>query len=375
MTLVTIPGAGVLWPHVPPFETVSWTFGTSALIDATGEKIHHVGRVMWSDGGTHDITGFIFVAGTIVSAGGSRIDVSLQDVSLTAGPAPRGDAVKDQTANVLLSALTGSSWNSVTFGAARASVAHLSRIAIVTEFDSGGRLGADSLIMQGLAQGLIRTSEAASLTLEAPAATFTDRQEYPVCALTTGDSGVYGWLLGSFPIISVGMATLSTTTDPDEVGNRVVFTTPCTLIGVRLPLAATNTANFSIIFYDGTTAVETHAVDANSIPGLSSTTETKWKTFYFDTPITPTVGSTYRVIIRADFTTSLSVQTVGCLSNSYLNAFAGIDCYYTRRVDAAGSWTDFNDTWVVMQFILGKLNDASGGGGGLLRANMSGGAL
>jgi hypothetical protein len=374
MALKTLPGAGLVYPFFPAAQLgMAPALSSTGLIDATGEKIHVVGYVWWSDRGTHDITAVGWLAGAVTSAGGSLIDISLQDVSLIAGPPHRGDGAKDQTVNVALSAVSASAWNENTFGSPRTAVAHNAPLACVWEYDAGGRLGADSLIVSTINAFTTRAGLSSSLVLEAPAGTFNSQTNLPVIVLKTGDAGVVGFLIGAFPVADVTTHAFNTASAADELSNQVKLNVPMTLDGVSLPIVIVNgSANFSVILYEGTTAIETLAVDANTIPG--TTGEARWRYFPFTTRRSLTEDTVYRVSVRPDTANNITIYSFVVNTAAYLDLLGGQDYHYWDRVDG-GPWGNETLTrMLIMQLHFSQFDDGAGGAGGLLtHPGMAGG--
>jgi len=115
----------------------------AATIDATGEKLAWCGGFVHQDRAAKDITrvGFFF-GSSLIKAGGSSLTVSLQDVSATAAPL-QPDETQDQTVAIANgdAGFASSTWYRTGALSANRTVSHGEQLAVVLEFDGGGRLG------------------------------------------------------------------------------------------------------------------------------------------------------------------------------------------------------------------------------------------
>jgi len=134
----------------PGFAFVAEQGLFSAVIEATGEKFAWVGPV-FTGGSAKSIRKVGFMSGTVTSAGGSQMRLSLQNVDpSTAGLVP--DGTQDQYVDFLLSALTSNTVYTTGSLSADRSVTDGEMLAVVVEFDAGGRLGSDALNLRNFAQ-------------------------------------------------------------------------------------------------------------------------------------------------------------------------------------------------------------------------------
>lgn len=375
MTLQTWPGNGVQWPNLSDALGMSPQYVTM-LIDATGEKAAVVGRVKWADRGTHDVRSVGWRAGAIVSAGGSGIVTSLQDVHTTTGNPPRPDETQDQTIGALLSALAANAWNTQTFSADRAGVAHNDLLAVVWEYDGSGRLGADSLQVSSLFAGGASSRSMLGALNVLLTASWALQSSFPTLVLIGAD-GAIGTLGFGAPWSLVNTHTFNNSSTPDERANQFVLATPATIEGVTLPIGVVDAADVSVILYTGTTATETIAFDEDSGP-FDGTSVNRMHHFAFNTPRDLLAGTTYRIGVQPNTANDITIFSFDVAAASYLALFGGEDMHYWDRVDA-GAWDNETLTrCLAMKLHFSKTGDdtgGGGGGGGLLRANMSGGLL
>lgn len=147
MALQQIPGigAGFWYPHylnIPP------VFLNSTAIATSTDKHAVCGRVWTPTRGSKNISrvGFRF-GSAITKAGGSGLTLSLQDVSLIAGVPMQPDEVQDQTVAIANGDATfaANTWHRSGALSATRTVSPDDLLAVVVEYDGGGRLGADSV--------------------------------------------------------------------------------------------------------------------------------------------------------------------------------------------------------------------------------------
>lgn len=365
MTLTDVPGASFVHPHVADWLTMPLSSGSIAsagAIDATGEKYAVVGRVWWADRGTHDIRGFGWRPGTVVSAGGSLIDCSLQDLDTTTGAPSRPDGNKDQTVNLALSALTSNTWREDNFSTDRTNVAHGSLLAVVWEFDAGGRLGADSLSFSGITAVAGQPGSGSAAVLLT--ASWAQATAHPIVVLKGAD-GAVGTIGRSFPAKALNSHAFNSGSTPDEIANSISFPASVTLEGVEIPLLAADGADVSLILYEGTTAIETVTADEDTMP-TGSATLARWRAFWFSTPRTLTANTTYRLAIRPDTANNITTYSMDVNTADQLDLLAGQDFHYWDRTNA-GAWSNENTTrWIFMRLLISQVDSGAGGGGPMI---------
>ncbi len=324
-----------LWLPSPPIISMAPQLSSTMVIAATGAKIHMIGRVWNKDGTSKNITKVGFRFGAVTKAGGSGLTLSLQDVDTANGPVIRGDGVQDQTVAIAAAAVTtGTYFHSAALSATR-TVAFGALIAVVLEYDGGGRLGADTYTVSGYTAisnpylGLQSTA-----VLENPAATFTQVASTTAVILEF-DDGTFGTLTGSFPH-SAGntVSSFNSSTTPDE--RALEFTVPVATIcnggwWVANPAAG---ADFDMVLYDGTTALATVSVDSNAL-AASAAARFVYADFADQTLV---VGTTYRWAIKPTTTNSVTVYDLDVNTANHMQAYPGGTAHtYNTRTDA-GAW-------------------------------------
>jgi hypothetical protein len=335
MAWTRLPGDGLLYP-APPNLSLAPGFSGLGLIDATGEKFAALGAVWTPNGGAKGVRTVGFPFGAVTKAGGSGLTVSLQDVSLTAGFPGQPDETQDQTyavANGNANFATNA-WLQTGNMSADRSVTHGDLLAVVVEYDGGGRLGADSVIVRALGVGV-------SL-------------HWPNCVLKTGGTwaslgtlpgvilgfsdGTFGTLRGSFPCSALNThAFNSGTAGADEHALAFKVKAPCKSDGGWLFFApASNAADFDVVLYDGTASLASKGVDASTLRiAAGGRGDFGWSAG--EVVLQP--GRQYYLAVKPTQATanvtaySYDVSAAGHLGGQD----AGQDFNYSSRVDA-GAW-------------------------------------
>lgn len=368
MSFVPIRG---YFPQYP----ISMTAATGT-IDATGERYAWIGNVMWADASvaTRDIRRARWRFSNVTKAGGSALTFSLQNLDTANGSPHRPDGTPDQTvaiANADAGFISNSNYTTANLSADR-TVSRGERIAGVLEFDGSGRLGSDSVAIIHTSYGGTtgeRGDGPALLT-----ASWATQGAYNNLSFEFAD-GTEGILAPYMPISATATSlALNTGTTPDEVA--LVFTPnfKCKIDGLWAGLAAGVTADFELVLYQGTTALQTAAFDAHTL---------RMTTFHIiegtipETELTP--GTTYYIAVKPTTANSVTLSYGDAVSNAVLLAMLGNTdtAYYSTRADA-GSWAVTTTTRrPIIGVRFSAIDDGAGGGsGGLLRhPGMSGGIL
>lgn len=265
-----IPGSGLWVPDVPGIVFPYATFSADLLIDATGEKIAFCGRVYFDTVGPKAITRVGFLFGIVVKAGGSGLTVSLQDVSAVAGQPMRPDDTQDQTVAIANadSGFASDLWYRTNALSATRSVNPGDLLAVVTEFDGGGRLGADSVVLR--APNCYGDFSNVFSSSALYTASWTQKNTAPNVVLEFSD-GTFGTLEGAFVLSAIGSYAYKSNSNPDEYGQVFKFPFP---MKVEAFWAAVNvvaaTSDFDVVLYEDTTALATVSHDATQANVINS---------------------------------------------------------------------------------------------------------
>lgn len=374
MTLTTLPTRGCWWGDAPfVSEDLNNTFFASSLqIDATGEKVAMIGKFTHPSGGSRNIRKIHFRAGVIVSAGGSAIDISLQNLSLTAGPVPQPDETQDEkVASVLLSALTAIGWNTTAALSADRTVSEGDDLCVVWEYDGAGRLGADSLI--------IATQSGRSR-----------QYQFPVCVLKTGgswaipssgqtpnvifecDDGTFGTFDETMPCKTVTSVAFNSGSAADEYALSFDVPVECAVDAAKVNMLAAASADFDIVLYSGTSALVTKSFDANALTSNASSDELFVP---FGSHITLSPSTTYYLAVKPTTANNVTVYYIEMNASGHMIVHpGGVNWLMANRVDA-GAWANYGTSLRRMRAALrvSKIHGAGGAGGVGFGCDMVGG--
>jgi hypothetical protein len=358
---------GVLYPAWDLSNTGSGlTESAALLIDATGEKAAFIGPVIFGGDRTTSraIRKVSFKFGAVTKAGGSGLTLSLQDVSAAAAFVP--DEVQDQTVAIAAAGVTTQTAYTTGNLSADRTVNYGDMVAVVIEFDGGGRLGADSFVISSLAN--VQQSRTSG-TLKT-GGTWAQQVRRPLLHFEFAD-GTFGTMEGALPASALGSVAFNSGSAADEIAMGVQFPFEVVCLGADvLALAAGTSSDFDIVLYEGTTARRTCSVDAMQLP--TATNAAHWVALW--APYTIPANTLFRIALKPTTANSVTMYYRDVAAAALLDiAFGGQNFCYASRVDA-GAWTDVTTrqplNWSVR--IASVPNDVGGSGGGLLSPNLHG---
>jgi hypothetical protein len=366
MSLVQIAGQGPQWPRI--ISPMPPAFANGLLIDATGEIIAMVGRV-WFPGrtGTKNIERVGFRFGAVTKAGGSALTVSLQDVSLTAGPPAQPDGVQDQTvaiANANASFATNTWIRTGTLSANR-TVSYGDRLAVVIEYDGAGRQGADSVVVSGfsnIAQGAF--FENAPVLFAGAAWT---AQVFSSNVILEFSDGTFGILDGGVATSAINTHAFNLNTGTaDEFALAFQVPVPTVIDGLWATLLVASGGDLELILYDGTTALATVAIDANAI---TSNVARQALEPIAEQTLSP--GTQYYIAVRPTTTNNVSAYSFDVSDANHLTCMdGGINFNYATRLNQ-GVWAANTTTRRLFAgFRISQLDDGAGGSGGVVMSRV-----
>lgn len=371
MAYAQIPGVGAMLPPRPNLATSS-SFMTSSLIDATGEKVAFVGRVFRKDRTGGDITKIGFRPGTVVSAAGSQIRVSLQNVSATAGPPGVPDETQDQTVDILLSSLTSNTWHQSAALSANRTVSFGELLAVVFEFDAGGRLGADSLICGGFDSVDGATFHQPGVRLKT-GGSWSNISGFPNIALEFTD-GVFGSFFGGFgPASAFGNLNFNSGSAADEYALEFQVPYNCKVDGFWLWGFPDASGNAEVILYDGTSAMSNGTVSLDANSDWTNTSSPRHAEYIFPGEVTLLANTTYRLAFKPTTANGVNLRYFDVAAANHLQAhFGGTTFAITSRVND-GAWSAPTTTRRPFMGLSFSSHDDGAGGGGGSRAVILGG--
>jgi hypothetical protein len=352
VTLVAVP---VLSPEVAAcFDGAS--SNPASNIDASGEKVAFVLHVPK----TGNIRKIGFGLGTVTT--GQTLRAGLYTVDANGDPTTT--AYGGMAAGTVAVADTDDTLPKLVTLATDAAAVRNDVVAVVIEFDSTAGNLAISAASAGAAQfphvSLLTASWAKSVT------------SLPLCVLEY-DDGTVAQIPGVFPFYRMSEETYNSgTATADEYGLKWTQRFPARLCGVVLALDATAAADYEVVLYDGTTAVQTVSRDGDIGSVVSGE---RRLTVLFDTPQALAVGDVRRITLKPTTTTNIGLVYGLLHAAAHQAAFLGADAHMTRRLNL-GSWDDsLTDRVPTVYPLYDQLDDGAGGGGGglLTHPGMAGG--
>lgn len=338
MTL-TLFNRGMWIGSAPPgydqsFNTSTTFMESGGTIDATGEKTAAIGRFWHPEHSTKSIRYIHWRAAAIVSAGGSAIDISLQNISGATNPVQPDETQDEKVSSVLLSALTASGWNTTAALSADRSTAIGDHIAVVWEFDGAGRLGADSLIVAGSRSAAYVNDGPTMMGKTGGTWSLSVVGACPIVIFECTD-GTFGTLDESWPVKTVTTVSYNSGSSPNEYA--LEFTVPVEVSVdaaiVTMSIAGT-TSDFDIVLYSGTTALATVSFDAHATRG----TGTYGYMASFGSDVTLSPGTTYFLSLKPTTANNVSLAYFEVNATGHFDVHAGGQTWLMAH-RAGGAWT------------------------------------
>lgn len=352
MAKVRQPGAPLPRPYFPEYVTTGPLLGGSTALDSSGDRVYAIGRVRWSDGGSHDLRTIHWRSGNATSPS-FTLRVGCADVDATAGPPGRDDGTLDQSGTHVDPA--GNTNFSTTLSADRASVATGTLLAIRWDFSA---YTSGSIAVSGMSFG--------SQPLHAHITHFDGTSTYtlvsnliPHLTLEAAD-GTFGVFADCFPRASaaVGSVAFNSGSTDDEVGMEFTVPFSCWAGEVGFLVNPAASADFDIVLYQATTPVASASFDANT---LSVAASARWAIANF-ADVALTVGQTYRLTMKPTTANNVTINYIDVSAAGHLDAFADAVAYVT-----ADGGTFASPTATRLPFCYVGLSAFDGGGGGATR--------
>jgi hypothetical protein len=361
MGWVQIPG-GLLIPNYKNLSGTQTALSTLGIIDATGEKVAWVGRVWTPNYGSKAIRKVSFRFGTVTKAGGSGLTLSLQNVSTSSGPPMQPDETQDETYAIATGDANFVSNTFYTTGnlSADRNVTHGDRIAVVLEFDGGGRLGADSVAVASLA-GVSTGIQHEMSTVLKTGGTWATLAALPGILFEFSD-GTFGTIDGGWVFSAITSNSFKQDSNPDEYGLSFSLAAPVKVDGLWCNAVAAATGDFDMVLYSGTTVLSGVSVDANTLFAAASGKNSE---FCLPGQTELPIG-TYIVAVKPTQTTSnVQLPQFDVAANGHLAVHPfGTSAGLVTRVNE-GAWSSVSTTrWPFMGIRVSAISDGAGGSAG-----------
>lgn len=371
MAFSAIGGGRAMWGWNPFFHRQPPAH-VNMTIAATGEKAAFLGMFYHKDllaaGGTKDIQRVQILWGSaITKAGGSALTLSLQDVSVAAGSPGRPDETQDQTVAIPNADISASTWYRTGTLSANRAVSAGDLFAMVIEYDGSGRLSSDSITLA--MNGIIGTSSnfGFGTSMVKTGGSWAAANHTPNVVFECSD-GTFGTFVATCPVSAWNTHSFKQdTASADEYAMAVQVSSPVWCDGMFICVGAAFNTNFNLIFYTGTTATETKAVDGHSVLYGSNTNNPLWVPFSQARQLVP--GTQYYIAVQPTGTTAnLNVYSADVNAAGHLDCWPGGQNWtFSTRVDS-GSW----DAATTTRRLLAGLSIAGVDSGGE-PGNLSGG--
>lgn len=370
MALVAIPGQGAVMGLAGSPFSIAPSLSSATVIDASTEKLAFFGRFFHKDHVSKDVTKIGFRTGAIALNAASTITTSLQNVNLAAGPPYQPDETQDEFITEAAATFASNTWHLTGALSANRTIAIGEMICVMFEY--GTFTAADTFRISGLSQGATQVGQQFG-TISKIAAAWGAEQVLPNVIFECSD-GTFGTLAGTLPFVTINThAFKQDTATTDEYALAFKLTFPCKIDAFSLPMiVAAGTSDFNVILHDGSTALMTLAVDANTMNG----TAVRPAHFQFP-PVTLAANTQYYASFQpSQITSTITVYTADVAVAGHLQAWpGGQDWNHSKRVDA-GSFDAVTATRRLMAAIhMCHQDDGTGGGAGgmLVHPGMGGG--
>lgn len=343
----------VQWPPLAVFASPPAFDSATLLIDATGEKIALMGRVWNKDRATKNITRVGFRFGAITKAGGSGLTVSLQDVSLTTSPL-QPDEVQDQTVAIANgdAGFASSVWYRTGALSAARPVAFGELLAVVIEYDGGGRLGADSVTVSGFTTAATSLRNNVGSPVLKTAGTWVAQNQIQNIVLEF-DDGTFGTLLDAYPGLTISTTAYNTGSAADEFALEFTVPAPMKVDGAWAEILWAASASVDLVLYDGTTPLVTVSTDFHTLAVTGSTRLLRVP--FPEQTLVP--GTTYRLSVKPTTANNVTIYDFTMSDANHLQAWPlGTAAYLATRVDA-GAWTPLTTRRPMMGLYLSAISD------------------
>jgi hypothetical protein len=346
----------------PQSLTMSPGFSDHGTIDATGEKIAWCGRFWHPDGpGSYSIRRIHFRWGSVITkAGGSGLTLSLQGVDLTAGAPLRPDGTPDQSVAIANAAIgTAATWfRSGTLDSDR-TISYGDLLAAVLEFDGSGRLGSD-VIRTGGPTGTMNQNAVVVFTAAWVATNLI--QPNVVFECDDGSFGCFQSSASQFLCSALTAVNFGSSASPDE--RALAFIPPLTMtidaISALFTTNALSTADFDVVIYDGTTAIHTQSVDANTL----AQTDNRVFTIPLSSAVTLTQGTQYYLALKPTTTNAARIVYAVIYNGEMMRAHGWPATTGEATRTDAGSWSAADTTRLPLVCL--HVSDIDSGGGSTL---------
>jgi len=350
------------------FSETPTGYSATTAIAASTTRLHVLGRMWNGDRAAKNISKIYWRFGAVTINAASVLRVSIQAVSLTAGPPGRGDGTVIRSGTVAGSDAkfaTNTWYPGVSLGSVYAAN-YGDLFAVVFELTTFN--ASDSVIVSGVPSASLVTypSGSANFFVSEVGGVFTLGATVPVI-LFEFDDGTFGTFGGTLPFSNVAATAFNSGTTPDEYCLEFSMPLPCTICGALVYLAVAAGADFSVILYSGTTALQTVSVDASTI---SVATNGRW--YYVEFPETDlSASTTYRIAVRPDTANNVTLTYLDVEVATHFQAHPVEQNFCVNTRTNAGAWGSPTTTrryHILPKF--SRFDNGAGGSGGMIMSRV-----
>lgn len=337
MAVTLYPGSGLfpLVSHVPQqFPQFSGNMMGDTIL---ANKIVVMGPVWFPSGsGSKDITrlGFTWAASLVKSAG-SGVIISLQDIDPAASTlAP--DGVQDQTVAVLNSdpGLVAGAWYRTNPLSSTRTVQCGDMLAIVLEYDAGGRTPPDYIGFRYILGGLLSSAQCGYTNFSG--VIWNSPSNVGVTNVLEFTDGTYGYLAGcSLPCTSISSAVYNSGSTPDEYALEFKFKETVIIEGGSWFMTAAAGASVDLVLYQGTTVIATASVNGNNVIDNTHRIPT---TALFSSAVTLTGNVVYRLAVKPTTANSITLPYLDVDNVELLTLHFGGKTWRSITRTDGGAW-------------------------------------
>lgn len=352
-------------------------YAAAAIMDASTEKVAICGCV-WHPTvktGTINIRKIHFRCGAVTFNVLSAFQVSLQNISLTAGPPYQPDGVADQTVAIAGGGLTANGWNTtgalsadraVDLAADSLGDANSRWLAVVFEETTFTAL--DSIIISAISGSVSgRRNIGGSALLNT--GTWAGLANGGVIVLEC-DDGTFAFLRGCTPFSALSSASVSSTAAIRRAGWKFKYPTQRKISAASLLVNVPNGSDGRLVLYDSDGTSELISVDVDNDSVYSASDGTLSEVDF--APITLAADTYYRWVFVGGTATAATVNYGDVNAAGHMDGLVGGQNHHWTQADSAGTWTDTPTRRPHGGFGVSAVHDGAGGGGGMRLAGTGG---
>jgi hypothetical protein len=308
------------------------------VIDATGEKFSMAGSLYIPDNTAKSIERIQFRFGAVTKAGGSALTVSLQNLSAAAAFPTEPDEVQDQTVAIANAdaGFVANTWYRTGTLSANRSVNPGDLLAVVWEYDGGGRLGADTVTIS--TWSIVGGANAPGNALKT-GGTWAAHGSCPNVLFEFSDGTFGTFIQNRLVALSTTASNMNSGSGPDERAMEFTVPFPMKASGAWYIVAPGGaSADFQIRLYEGTTLLQNVDVEADYL--ISTAARVVRVSFASEQILVP--GVTYYLALRPTTANNLAGQSMTLNAAGHFAVWpGGTACYFNARQDS-GAWSNQN---------------------------------